>query len=101
MKLDNIDTDLLNIIQAEFPLNREPFAALGLRLSIGSDEVIRRIERLKKGGIIRLIGPVFNPRRLGYQTTLVAMKGRAERLREAGRNNRTHPGGGPCTESDH
>src|SRR4030043_2362174 len=101
MKLDNIDTDLLNIIQAEFPLNQEPFSALGLRLSIGSDEVIRRIEQLKKGGIIRLIGPVFNPRRLGYQTTLVAMKVRAERLSEAGRIISTHPMVSHCYERDH
>ncbi|OGO61031.1 MAG: hypothetical protein A2Z36_00260 [Chloroflexi bacterium RBG_19FT_COMBO_48_23] len=101
MKLDNIDTDLLNIIQAEFPLNQEPFSALGLRLSIGSDEVIRRIEQLKKGGIIRLIGPVFNPRRLGYQTTLVAMKVRAERLSEVGKIISTHSMVSHCYERDH
>ena len=73
-RIDNVDKNLLNIIQAEFPLSREPFAALELRLSINRNEVIQKIERLKSRGIIRLIGPVFNPRRLGYQTTLVAMK---------------------------
>ena len=91
IELDNIDKNLLNIIQAEFPLSREPFATLELRLNIGSDEVIKRIERLKAKGIIRLIGPVFNPKRLGYRTTLVAMKMPAELLDEAGRIISTNP----------
>lgn len=101
MKLDNIDRDLLNIIQAELPLSREPFAALGLHLSISSDEVIRRIEQLKTGGIIRHICPVFNPGRLGYRTTLVAMKLQAARLDEAGRIIGAHPMVSHCYERDH
>lgn len=101
MELDNTDKNLLNIIQAEFPLVREPFAALGLHLNIASDEVIRRIEQLKTSGIIRLIGPVFNPRRLGYQTTLAAMKVQTEQLSEAGRIISTHPMVSHCYERNH
>ncbi|MCJ7828114.1 MAG: Lrp/AsnC family transcriptional regulator, partial [Dehalococcoidia bacterium] len=70
MELDNVDKTLLNIIQAEFPLSREPFSVLGFRLGLTSNEIIRRIDRLKAAGIIRLIGPVLNPKKLGYQTTL-------------------------------
>jgi len=74
MQLDNTDRRLLNLIQTEFPLTREPFADLGQSLDTSADEVIRRIERLKERGIIRLIGPVLDSRSLGYHTTLVAMK---------------------------
>jgi len=101
MELDKIDKNLLNIIQAEFPLSREPFVALGLLLNEGSDEVMRRIEQLKTRGIIRFIGPVFNPTRLGYRTTLIAMKVQAERLDEAGRIISTHPMVSHCYERDH
>jgi DNA-binding Lrp family transcriptional regulator len=99
--IDNVDKKLLNIIQAEFPFSPEPFAALGLRLSINCNEVIKRIERLKAGGIIRLIGPVFNPRRLGYRTTLVGMKVSVERLDEAERILSIHPMVSHCYERDH
>jgi DNA-binding Lrp family transcriptional regulator len=99
--IDNVDKKLLNIIQAEFPLSREPFAALGLRLGINGAEVIKRIEKLKAGGIIRLIGPVFNPRRLGYQTTLVGMKVSMERLNEAEQVIGLHPMVSHCYERDH
>lgn len=101
MKLDNMDKNLLNIIQAHFPLCREPFAALGTRLGISSHEVIHRIERLKQGEIVRQIGPIFNPRKLGYRTTLVAMKVAAEHLDEAGRIISAHPLVSHCYERDH
>ncbi len=86
MNIDGIDKKLLNLVQAEFPLISEPYAGLGLRLDIDENAVIRRITRLKAKGIIRQIGPILDARKLGYQTTLVAMRvaesklGRAERL---------------------
>jgi DNA-binding Lrp family transcriptional regulator len=101
LELDNLDKNLLNIIQTEFPLVREPFTALGLGLGITGDEVIHRIDRLKAGGIIRQIGPVFNPKKLGYQTTLVAAKIPVERLDRAaqmiGRNQMVSH----CYQRDH
>jgi len=101
MELDKIDKDLLNIIQLELPLSREPFVALDLRLGIGSDEIIRRIEQLKMRGIIRLIGPVFNPRRLGYRTTLVAMKLQEKQLDMASQIISANPMVSHCYERDH
>ncbi|MCX6003428.1 MAG: Lrp/AsnC family transcriptional regulator, partial [Chloroflexi bacterium] len=60
--------------QTEFPLTREPYARLGWRLGASGNEIIQRIEQLKRNGVIRLIGPVLDSRSLGYHTTLVAMK---------------------------
>jgi DNA-binding Lrp family transcriptional regulator len=82
-KLDNLDKRLLNIIQAEFPLEPEPFSTLGSSLGLPAGEVIGRTRRLKADEIIRLIGPVFNPKKLGYQTTLVAANVPEARLEKA------------------
>jgi DNA-binding Lrp family transcriptional regulator len=46
--MDGVDKDILNLIQREFPLEREPFAAIGREVGIAGDEVIRRIEALKR-----------------------------------------------------
>ncbi|OGN91413.1 MAG: hypothetical protein A2Z75_05165 [Chloroflexi bacterium RBG_13_50_10] len=96
-----MDKKLLNIIQAEFPLSREPFAALGPHLGVSSDQVIRKIERLKAAGVIRLIGPVFNPKGLGYRTTLVAMKVPIEQLGKAGQIISKHPMVSHCYQRSH
>jgi len=101
VELDNLDKYLLNIIQAEFPLSREPYSTLGTQLSISSDEVIRRIDRLKSGGVIRLIAPVLNPKRLGYQTTLVAAKVPLERLDKAGQIISKNPMVSHCYQRQH
>jgi len=101
VELDNTDRKLLSIIQAEFPLTREPFSALGRRLGVSGDEVVHRIEGLEAKGIIRLISPVFNPGRLGYQTSLVAMKVAADRLDSAAEIISVHPQVSHCYERDH
>src|SRR4030042_4165024 len=101
MELDNVDKTLLNIIQAEFPLSREPFSVLGFRLGLTSNEIIRRTDRLKAAGIIRLIGPVLNPKKLGYQTTLVAAKVPVEQMDKAGQIISRHPMVSHCYERDH
>ncbi len=92
MHLDDIDKKLLNAIQLDFPLVREPFSVLGTQLGIGADEVLHRIEKFKQEGIIRLIGPVMEARRLGYQTTLVAMKVAENHLDRAAQAIRQHQG---------
>ncbi|CAA9412333.1 MAG: Siroheme decarboxylase AhbA, alternate heme biosynthesis pathway / Siroheme decarboxylase AhbB, alternate heme biosynthesis pathway, partial [uncultured Rubrobacteraceae bacterium] len=80
--MDSIDKDILNFIQREVPLEREPFAAIGRELGIGGDEVIRRIEALKRGRVIRQISAIFDTRVLGYESSLVAATIPAARLNE-------------------
>jgi len=47
-ELDYVDRMLLNELQAHFPIDREPFAILGLTLGISEREVIDRVKRLKE-----------------------------------------------------
>lgn len=90
--MDSVDKDLLNLIQREFPLEREPFAALGRPLGLAGDEVIRRIEALKRGRVIRQISAIFDTRVLGYQSTLVAASIPSEKLNTAAKAINSHPG---------
>lgn len=92
MQLESIDRRLLNLIQTEFPLTKEPYAEMGRRLGTDANEVIQRIARLKETGIIRMIGPVLDSRSLGYQTTLVAMRIAETRLEKAEEGIAGHPG---------
>ncbi len=101
MNLSSIDRKLLNLLQAEFPLSSEPYAALGLRLDIDRDEIIHRIEQLKAKRIIRQISPVLDARSLSYQTTLVAMRVTESQLGKAARLIAEHPGVSHSYERDH
>ncbi|HET7480135.1 MAG TPA: AsnC family transcriptional regulator [Rubrobacteraceae bacterium] len=90
--MDSTDKDILNFIQREFPLEREPFAAIGREVGLAGDEVIRRIEMLKRGRVIRQISAIFDTRVLGYQSTLVAAKIPKEKLATGAKAINSHPG---------
>ena len=60
--MDSTDREILNRIQPEVPLEREPFEAIGRELGIAGDEVIRRIETLKEGRVTRRISAIFDAR---------------------------------------
>lgn len=92
INLDSTDRKLLDRLQTEFPLTREPYADLGGQLGISGEEVIQRIEQLKSQGLIRLISPILNARSLGYQSTLVAMRVAENRLDRVGSLIGEHPG---------
>ena len=101
MELDRTGRQLLNRIQSQFPLTAEPFASLGSQFNISQDEVINRIARWKADRIIRLIGPVMEARRLGYQTTLVAMSLPEDKLEESARVITEHPGVSHSYQREH
>jgi len=68
------ESRLLSALQSGFPLSREPYSDIGIKLGMTGDDVIRRIVDLKQKGIVRQISPVLDARKLGFQSTLVAMK---------------------------
>jgi len=90
--MDGVDKEILNRIQREFPLAREPFEALGAPLGLPGDEVIRRIEALKRGRVIRQVSAIFDTRVLGYESSLVAATVPADRLAEGAKAINSHPG---------
>ena len=92
MKLNTVDKKLLNLLQADFPLTPRPFEVLGRELGISEVKTIERVQSLKEEKIIYWIGGIFDPSRLGYQTTLVAMHIPDGRLDEAAGLISEHPG---------
>ncbi len=90
--LDATDKDILNFIQRELPLVREPFDAIGREVGLAGDEVIRRIEALKRGRVIRQISAIFDTRVLGYHSSLVAARIPKDKLTEGAKAINSHPG---------
>ena len=72
--MDEVDKTILNEIQSSFPITSRPYRDLGSRIGISEDEVLDRIRRLKKEGIIRRIGGNFHSRHLNFTSTLCAAK---------------------------
>lgn len=90
--LDAIDRQLLNRLQKEFPLAPRPFTVLGRQLGTGEEDALERTRRLKEAGIIRQISAIFDSRRLGYSSTLVAMNIDEGRIDESAARISEHAG---------
>ena len=73
-ELDPTDSAILNRIQSEFPITSRPYLAVANELGLTEKEVLDRVARLKKTGIIRRIGGNFVPGKLGFVSTLCAAR---------------------------
>jgi siroheme decarboxylase len=75
ISLDENDKKILQIMQDDFPLVEEPWLEISNRLRIPENEVMTRIKRLTKVGVIHKIGPTFDSAKMGLKAaTLIAMK---------------------------
>jgi len=72
--MDDTDKAILNQIQSDFPITSRPFLEIAKRLNLKERDVLKRLTRLKKMGIIRRIGGNFYPEKLGFTSTLCAAR---------------------------
>jgi DNA-binding Lrp family transcriptional regulator len=66
LQLDAIDRALIVATQGGLPLVARPYQAIGERVGIAGDEVVRRLQALLDSGIIRRIGAVPNHYAIGW-----------------------------------
>ena len=80
--MDDIDHKILNLIQGAFPVDPEPYRVLAGQVGISAEEAYRRVQQLRSSGIIRRIGAVFDPKKMGSTSTLCAARVPEEKLRD-------------------
>jgi DNA-binding Lrp family transcriptional regulator len=90
--LDDIDKRLLNLMQGSFPIAPRPYEHVAGLAEISEDEVMRRVQRLLDGRIVRQVTPIFDTRVLGYSSMLVAAKVDPENPHRAAKVVNSHPG---------
>jgi DNA-binding Lrp family transcriptional regulator len=90
--LDDLDRELLNAVQWDFPLDPRPFAVLADRLGLDEPTTRARIQKVKNADVLRQLSAIFDTRALGYTSALVAAKVDPERIDEAAAAVSDHPG---------
>src|SRR5919199_4562530 len=99
--MDDLDKKLLNILQMNLPLTPTPYAAMGAELGLSEADVIARVAELKRTNILRQVSAIFDTRKIGYRSSLVAAKVPPERLVQAARVINEHPGVSHNYERNH
>ncbi len=84
--------EILYRVQKSFPLTRKPFEQIAQELNTTEEEVLRILTEEKKKNIIRQTSAIFDTKRLGYKSSLVAFEIEEEDIDEAVKLLNSHPG---------
>ncbi|HEX6293172.1 MAG TPA: chlorite dismutase family protein [Herpetosiphonaceae bacterium] len=100
-QMDATDKKLVNTMQWKFPVVSRPWQALAQEVGTTEADVMQRIGRLREIGVVRQISPIFDTRKLGYKSSLVAVRAAPERIDEAAAVINSHPGVSHNYRRDH
>jgi len=99
--MDKLDTEILNEIQWTFPLVANPFDEIAKKFEISPDEVKEKLVQLKRKGVLRQLSAIFDTRKLGYTSSLVAMEIEPAKLEYVAHQINKHPGVSHNYEREH
>ncbi len=99
--MDKLDKEILNEIQWTFPLVPRPYSEIAKKFGISDEEMMQRLSTLKENGIIRQLSAIFDTRRLGYKSALIAMAIDPDKLEYVANQINKHPGVSHNYERNH
>ena len=99
--MDNLDKEILNEIQWTFPLVAQPYHDIAKKFSITPEAIKERLIQLKKIGVLRQLSAIFDTRKLGYKSSLIAMEIEADKLDFVAQQINRHPGVSHNYERNH
>jgi DNA-binding Lrp family transcriptional regulator len=83
MLVDDIDNNILSELQNNFPISADPYNAIAERVGLSREGLWGRIQRLIDTGVIRRIGLSLDSKKLGFRSTLAAIRVDPDRVAEA------------------
>lgn len=72
--MDQLDKNIINTLQYDFPVCERPFAQLAETLNSSEDELIHRVQGMLDSGLLTRFGPMYNAVNMGGALSLCAMK---------------------------
>ena len=87
-----MENELLFEMQNAFPMIERPFKAVAEKLNSTEEEVLSLVQKLKDDKIIRQTSAIFDTKRLGYKSSLVAFKVSEDKIDQAAEIINAHPG---------
>lgn len=83
--INDIDREIIALLQGDLPLESRPFNQLAQQLNISEQEIIERIIKMQKKGILRRWGGILRHQQAGYlANAMVAWRVPAAQTDEAG-----------------
>ena len=81
--MDAMDRRIIKELQGNFPLEINPYEVIADNLGMSVDQLWQRILALAESGVIRRMGFSIDSRKIGYSSTLAAVRVSQDRIDEA------------------
>lgn len=81
--MDNLDKQIMEAIQGDFPLCERPYDEIAEKLGISVDDLFCKVRGMLDSGVIRRVGVSLDSRKLGYSSTLAAVRVKAKLVEHA------------------
>jgi DNA-binding Lrp family transcriptional regulator len=98
LSLNSLDRDILDRLQKDIPLTDDPFGQVAEEFGLPFDKFQLRLNELVANGLISHLGPIYDTKRVGYRTTLLAMECSVDKLEYCARIVGSYPGVSHCYE---
>jgi radical SAM protein with 4Fe4S-binding SPASM domain len=73
-EINSWDRRILDALQYDFPLSERPFDVLAEQLGLDAEVLWQRVEHMLDDGVIRRLGASFDSQKLGFSSTLAAVR---------------------------
>jgi DNA-binding Lrp family transcriptional regulator len=81
--VDDMDRKIIKELQGNFPLEINPYEIIAANLGLSTDQLWQRVLALAEYGVIRRMGFSIDSRKIGYSSTLAAVRVPQDRVEEA------------------
>jgi DNA-binding Lrp family transcriptional regulator len=81
--VDDMDRKIIKELQGNFPLEINPYEIIAANLGLSTDQLWQRVLALAESGVIRRMGFSIDSRKIGYSSTLAAVRVPQDRVEEA------------------
>lgn len=81
-KLNEIDKKILRELQENLPIVKRPYASVAGKIGVTEEEFFSRVKKFIARGVIRKFGLRIDSKKVGFASTLVAMKVPKDKLDE-------------------
>jgi DNA-binding Lrp family transcriptional regulator len=80
--MDEIDRNIINGLHGGLAICESPYLEAAQRLGLPEDDLIARLARLLKEGVLTRVGPLYQIERMGGAFTLAALHAPADRYEQ-------------------
>ncbi|WP_114968592.1 Lrp/AsnC family transcriptional regulator [Rhodoferax ferrireducens] len=99
--MDQIDRDIINGLHGGLAICERPYLDAAQRLGLSEDELLSRLARLLKDGVLTRVGPLYQIERMGGAFTLAALHAPAEEFEQVAQRVNALPQVAHNYERDH